>query len=158
MSSSSFRPLPCPRPHPRPLWDPISHLLEGREGKTWEKDILDELRNYRAASDLLVKNAALSARCPGFQAALALRRGRVPRARWFSWQQMWPGGVGALAEWVSSANCRVCLLHVWAVLSWHKLPSPRDWSVPPALPRGRVSSGPAPAAWAPASPSLPLEQ
>ena len=78
VSGSSFCPLPCPKPHLRPLWDPISHLLEGREGKTWEKDILDELRNYCAASDLLVKNAALSARCSGFQGALTVRRGRVP--------------------------------------------------------------------------------
>ena len=151
------------------MWDPISHLLEGREGNTREKDILDELRNYRAASDLLVKNAALSARCSGFQGALAVRRGRVPPSQVVQLAADVARRSGGAGRGVSSANCRVCLLHVWAVPSWHKFPSPRYWLVPPALPCGRVPSGPekgvhtrsaelAPAVWTPASPSLPLEQ
>lgn len=38
-------------------------------------------------------------------------------ADWARWSEVQVGGV-------SSANCRICLLHVWALPSWHRLPSP----------------------------------
>lgn len=81
MSGGSFCPLPSPKLHLRRLQEHISHLLESREGKTREKDILDELKNYHAASDLPVKSAALPAGGSGFQGALVVRRGRVPQSQ-----------------------------------------------------------------------------
>lgn len=98
MPGGSFCPLPSPKLHLRPLREHISHLLESREGKTREKDILDELKNYHAASDLPVKSAALPAGGSGFQGALVVRRGRVPQSQVVQLAAdvaRWSGGAGS---------------------------------------------------------------
>lgn len=75
-------------------------------------------------------------------------------ARWLSWQRMGPGGVGVQAEGELSANCRVCLLHVWALPSWHSLPSPCYWSIPWLCPLDMSPLGRR-RAWAPEARSNP---
>ena len=169
MSGGGFCPLPSPKLHLRPLREHISHLLESREGKTREKDILDEFKNYHAASDLPVKSAALPAGCSGFQGALVVRRGRVPQSQVVQLaadvarRSGGAGSRGVVCQPQSVFAARVG----WAQLV-HALLPPLLADLPCSAP-GHVPSGPekgtcacstepAPAAWVRASPSVPLER
>lgn len=122
MHGGSSCPLPCLKPRLRSMLEHTATCLRAEKEKCREKNMLDSLKNYRATGNLWGKG------CPppghsGFQGTLAMRRCRAPRSQ--AVQLAADGARQSVGAGGGGVDCQLqSALHVWALPTWHRLPSP----------------------------------